>query len=229
MAYDVFLKRGDNTYSRPMFLPNGSEVMNMDILRHILSLLHCNEPNCSGTMVLHKLPKTYGLQSYFILHCVRCHSIVAEFSSSAHVGETPLEAVNNPNMNARRPNEVDSRAMLAVHSTSMSWRDFLLVCALMDLPIPGRNLNQRSLEHFQACNIQVSEESMALAASQVRTRETSVASNIPGSYKCDVSFDATWRRRGHYSNQGFGAAIDVCISEFAGMLEVACGKTRIST
>ena len=208
-SFEVYLKKGDITTSRQLYVPHGAEVMNMDILVHVLSLLRCNEPQCPGIMMLHKLPKTNGLQSYFILHCKRCHSVVAEFSSSKHIGETPTEAVNNPQMFTRRPNEVNTRALLAVHTTSTSWRDFLLICALMDLPVPGRNLQKRELQNFQSVTDQVSQESMTLAAAQVRSREKSVISNIPGAYRCDVSFDATWHRRGHYSNQGFGAAIDI--------------------
>ena len=206
---DIILKRGDKSLHRQMYVPHGSEVINMDILGHVISLLHCNERDCPGTLKLHKLPLTNGLQSYFILHCVRCHSVVAEFPSSLHLGETPQEPVNNPKMLSRRPNEIYSRALLAVHTTSMSWRDFLLVCALMDLPVPGRNLNQRSLEQFKDCATLVAQESMAIAAEQVRSRENTLPSNIRGALKCDVSFDATWHRRGHYSNQGFGAAIDI--------------------
>ena len=160
-------------------------------------------------MILHKLPKPNGLQSYFVLHCLLCHRVVAEYSSSPHIGDTPEESVNNPLMNWRIPSEVNSLALVAVHSTSLRWRDFLLVCALMDLPVTGRNLNKPVLEHFQSCTTQVTNESMALAADQVPTRETAIASNIPGAYKCNVSFDSTWYRRGHYSNQGFLAAIDI--------------------
>ena len=206
---DILLKKGDKTYNRQLYVPHGSEVMNMDILCHVLSFLHFNEPDCKGTIKLHKLPRNSGLLSYFILHCTRCHTVVAEFPSSLHLGETPGEAVNNPKMSLRRPNEVNSRALLAVHTSSMSWRDFLLVCALMDLPIPGRNMDKRSLQQLEDSTNEVSQESMALAAEQVRSRENTLTSNIPGAFKCDVSFDATWHRRGHYSNQGFGAAIDI--------------------
>ena len=78
----------------------------------------------------------------------------------------------------------------------------------MDLPVHGHNISKRALENMRSFTSQVVEESMSLAAEVVRTRDTAVLSNIPGAYKCDVSFDATWHRRGHYSNQGFGAAID---------------------
>ena len=50
---------------------------------------------------------------------------------------------------------------------------------------------------------------MSLAAAEVNSRDNAVPSSIPVTSKCDVSFDATWHRRGHYSNQSFGAAIDV--------------------
>ena len=103
---------------------------------------------------------------------------------------------------------MNSRALLAVH-TSMNWRDFLLACALMDLPVPGHNSNKRSLEQFQHNVTEVSQESMNLAAAEARSRENTEQSNIPGAFRCEVSIDATWHRRGHYSNQGFGAAIDI--------------------
>ena len=206
---EVFLKHGEKETSRLMYVPHGAEIMNLDILSHVFSLLHCDDPNCTGTMKLHKLPKSVGLQSYFILHCIRCHLVVAEFSSSLHIGETPPEAVNIPQMNLRKTNEVNSRAMLAVHSTSLSWRDFLLVCSIMDLSVPGHNMKQRALDHFKSSTTEVSQKSMSFAAREVRSRQNSVESNIPGAFKCDVSFDATWHRRGHYSNQGFGAAIDI--------------------
>ena len=52
------------------------------------------------------------------------------------------------------------RALVAVHATSMSWRDYLLVCALMNLPVPGRNATKRSLEKLVSCTSQVAQESM---------------------------------------------------------------------
>ena len=206
---NVLLRKGDQTTSRAMYVPHGSEIMNMDILCRVISLIRCNDSSCTGNLRLHKLQRHNGLQSFFVLHCVRCHIVVAEFSSSLHIGESPQEAVNNPPTKGFRQTEVNSRSLVAVHSTSMSWRDFLLLCAVMDLPVPGRNLNQRSLEYFASSTAQVTQDSMSLAAAKVRQRESAVESKIPGAFKCDVSFDATWHKRGHYSNQGFGAAIDI--------------------
>ena len=205
---DVLIKQDGVATTRSMYVPHGMEMINMDILCKVLSLLRCKDPCCSGSMQLHKHPRTDGLQSYFILHCNRCHSLVAQFSSSLHIGESPAEAVNNQLMTKRCAAEINSRALVAMHSTAMSWRDFLLLCALMDLPVPGRNLNKRTLENLKSCTSQVVEKSMSAAAERVRKRDTTLLSNIPGAYRCDVSFDATWHRRGHYSNQGFGAVID---------------------
>ena len=117
--------------------------------------------------------------------------------------------MNCPPTKASRPSEVNSRTMLAVHSTSISWQDFLLKCAVMEIPAPGRNMDKRSLSSFTSSAVNVSQDSMSLAAAQVRNRKTTTESNIPGAFRCDVSFDATWHRRGHYSNQGFCAAIDI--------------------
>ena len=208
VCHDILIKRGEDLKTRSMFVPHGTEIMNMDVLCHVISLLRCNEAECWGSMQLHKLPRSEGLQSHFILHCIRCHTVVAEFASSLCVGESPKEAINNPMAYMRRPAEVNTRATFAVHCTSLSWRDFRLLCALMDLPVPNKDLNKRALESVKACATQVSQESMSLAALDVRSRENAVPSKVPGAMNCDVSFDASWHRRGHYSNQGFAAAID---------------------
>ena len=53
----------------------------------------------------------------------------------------------------------------------------------MDLPVPGRNLNQHSLTSFTSTTAKVTLESITLAAAQVRSRETTIeASIIPGAY-----------------------------------------------
>ena len=160
--HKVNIRTGEKTTSREMYTPHGSELINMDILCNVISLLRSNETGCWGSLILHKLPQTNGLLSNFIIHCIRCHVVVAEFSSSLRIGETPQEAINNPYIKRHTETEVNSRTLLAVHSTSMSWRDFLLVCALMDLPVPGRNLNKVSLEYFTPTTAKVSQESMSL-------------------------------------------------------------------
>ena len=48
---------------------------------------------------------------------------------------------------------------------------------------------------------------MSLAAKKVRS--FSPISNIPDCGNCSVSFHGSWHTRGHYSNQGFCAAIEI--------------------
>ena len=48
---------------------------------------------------------------------------------------------------------------------------------------------------------------MSMTAKEVRAKAES--SNIPGCKVCAVSFDGSWHRRGHFSNQGFAGAIEV--------------------
>ena len=109
---------------------------------------------------------------------------------------------------SHRPSEINLRANLALHTTSYSWQDFRLACALMDLPVPQKNLNKRAIALFSEVTSKVSAIAMDLAAEEVRCRLDSEPSVIDGATRCHVSYDASWHRRGHYSNQGFGAAID---------------------
>ena len=72
----------------------------------------------------------------------------------------------------------------------------------------------------------VASRAMDLAAAEVRTRQDSEPSLIAGAKRCHVSYDASWHRRGHYSNQGFGAAIDSTsgkVLDFS-MCQRVCGK-----
>ena len=148
---DILIKRGEDLITWSLFVPHGAEVMNMDILRHVFSLLRCNEAGCWGILRLHKLPRSKVLQSHFILHCVRCHTVVAEFCSSLLIVGSPKESINNPKADIRRPAGVNTRSTLAVHCASLSWRDFRLVCGLMDLPVPNKDLNKRTLESVTSC------------------------------------------------------------------------------
>ena len=207
-TYPVHIKEGDVTSVKDLLIPHGSQVMDMEILSNVFQMLRCPDRDCTGTLQLHKYPLSYGLQSYYVLHCIRCHEAVARFSSSPHLNETSEQAVNNPKMFERRPSQINTRALIALHVTSLSWQDFRLTCNLLDLPIPGHNLGQKALDKLCLTVDSVVGETMNLAVKEVRQRLDMVDSNIPGALRCHVSFDASWHRRGHYSNQGFGAAID---------------------
>ena len=182
--------------------------MNMDILNSVFHLIRCQAPCCFGSLQMHKYPYTVGLQSYLVLHCDRCHLIVARFPTTLHLCETSNEAVNNPHMISKRPCEINNRFLLALHRTSSSWEDLRLTFALLDLAVPQKNLNKRAMKTFEEVTSKISATAMDLAADEVRCRLDAVHSVIEPCVRCDVSFDASWHRRGHYSNQGFGAAID---------------------
>ena len=49
---------------------------------------------------------------------------------------------------------------------------------------------------------------MKIAGQQAYSQANPVSESVSGLRECAVSFDASWHRRGHYSNQGFSAAID---------------------
>ena len=70
---------------------------------------------------------------------------------------------------------------------------------------------------------------MDIAASEVRNRTGTEPSVIDGAKRCHVSYDASWHRRGHYSNQGFGAAIDSTSGKVLdyGLLQRVCLKCAV--
>ena len=124
--------------------------------------------------------------------------------------------MNNKSVLVRGKNEVNTRAIVGVHSTSASWQDFRLLCCIMDLPIPSEAIHRAKVHKFVETTNTVVARSMKLSADNVYLQSSSLPSIIPGAINCTVSFDASWHRRGHYSNQGFAAVID---SEFGKVLD----------
>ena len=91
---------------------------------------------------------------------------------------------------------------MAVHTTSASWEDFRLTCSLLDVKAPGRNMSQTQLTKFKKASLDVATESMRIAGKQSYELATPVIASDSGLRDCPASFDASWHRRGHYSNQG---------------------------
>ena len=97
---------------------------------------------------------------------------------------------------------------MAVHTTSSSWKDFRLTCSLLDMKPPQRDMSKTQLTKFMTASLSVAKESMKIAGQQAYSQANPVSESVSGLRECAVSFDASWHRRGHYSNQGFSAAID---------------------
>ena len=72
--------------------------------------------------------------------------------------------VKNPKVLQWRPSQINTRALLTVHMTSLSWQDFSLTCALMELPIPGHDLSQKALDKHSLTVESVVGETMNLVA-----------------------------------------------------------------
>ena len=190
---------------RDLYVPHGAQIIDIDILSMVFSLLRCTEVHCSGKLNLYQYAFRDGLQSYLLLKCSRCHLVLAEFPTSCPVGMKPNEAVNDPQMLCREKSEVNVRALLAVHCTSMSSSDFRLTCNLLDIQ---NTWHRKSLlAQLVHSTDKICQQSMSITAKEVRAKAESF--NIPGCKVCAVSFDGSWHRRGHFSNQGFAGAIEV--------------------
>ena len=156
-----------------------------------------------------------GLQKFLLIKCDRCHIIAAEFPASLPIGLSPDVCVNNKSLRVRGQSELNLRSLLAVHSTSQSWEDFRLTCSL-DLDVPTAAMSQRHLNLFLESTQAVVSKSMKGSGQNVHCSLQSDTSLPVHLRNCTVSFDASWHRRGHFSNQGFAAAID---SEFGKVLD----------
>ena len=203
----IKLRKEETHLFRDLLISHGSQIIDMDLLSMVFSLLRCTEPKCTGPLKLYQYAFRDGLQSYLLLKCSYCHLVIAQFPTSLPIDMQPTEAVNDPQMLSRRKSEVNVRALLAVHCTSLSWNDFLLSCNLLGIQNTWKRMNKVSLLKLVESANTICQQSMSMSAKLVR--DTADTSNIPDCKNCTVSYDGSWHQRGHYSNQGFAAAIEV--------------------
>ena len=147
---------------RDLYVPHGSQIIDIDILSTVFSLLRCTEAHCTGKLNLYQYAFRDGLQSYLLLKCSRCHLVLAEFPTSCPVGMKPNEAVNDPQMLCRKKSEVNVRALLAAHCTSMSWSDFRLSCNLLDIQNTWHRMSKSLLAQLVLSTDKICQQSMSM-------------------------------------------------------------------
>ena len=207
-TYPIKIVSGEKTSLREMSVPAGNAICNMEIMSLVFGMLNCTDRSCYGRLRLYQSLFEDGLQSFMLLKCTHCHQVVAEFPTTLPIGVSPLDTINNKSLCVKGKSEINQRALIAVHTTSSSWEDFRLTCSLLDVKVPNRDMSKSQLTKFTKASIDVASESMKIAGRQAYSQATPVADSPSGLRECAVSFDASWHRRGHYSNQGFAAAID---------------------
>ena len=206
-SYLVKTSDGGKTEEQELLVPRGNQIFNLEILASVFTLLICPDRSCNGRPRLHQHTSRDGLQRFFLLKCYLCHTIIADFPASLPIGASPDKCVNN---SAHRTghSEINARAVIAVHSTAASWEDFRLTCSIMDLDVPSERMPRHTLSNFVAASKSVVERSMTFSGKKVYSNSEPSSMVVPGTRECVVSFDASWHKRGHFSNQGFAAAID---------------------
>ena len=71
---------------RDPYVPHGSQIIDIDILSTICSLLRCTEAHCTSSKLnMYQYAFRDGLQSYLLLKCSRCQLVLAEFTTSGPV------------------------------------------------------------------------------------------------------------------------------------------------
>ena len=207
-VYTVKTSEGGKMQEQELLVPRGNQIFNLEILSNVFSLLVCPDKSCNGRPRLHQHTSLDGLQRFFLLKCYYCHQIIAEFPASLPIGVSPDQCINDKRALRFGHSEINARALMAVHSTSSSWEDFRLTCSILDLHVPSERMSRKSLNLFVSASKAVVERSMNISGQKVFSISEPSTMVVPGTRECIVSFDASWHRRGHFSNQGFAAAID---------------------
>ena len=202
-TFNILLVSEGKESKQELAIPSGNSICNMEILSLVFSLLNCTDKLCSGRAKLYERLLTDGLQHFYLLKCSHCHRILTEFPASLPIGVTAVDSINNRAIRVKGNIEINQRSLLAVHTTSSSWEDFRLTCSLLDIKPPTQKLSKSSLDKVMGASKAVVMRSMQYAGDHAYSESLSINTSLPGTRECTVSFDASWHRRGHFSNQGF--------------------------
>ena len=200
---------GDGASSRGSYTPaQGLRLMNADVLGEVFGKLFCPLSSCKGRKLkLYESTLKNGMQTSFVVFCSYCGHIVTRFCSSRHVDQ-PVSHNVGLSFIARDRSEVNIRAMLGVHTTSLTWRGFRKFANIMDLPTPTTVMRRSEQARFAEIVLAEVDESMRKWSKFIADSEDAVQSVRPGCVDIAVSFDGSWKQRGHYSNVGFAAVIE---------------------
>ena len=209
--------------------PTGMRILDMGILAEVFSTFRCNE--CNGTLVLYEEEWKHGWQTFFRVKCQRCHSEHATFPSSRSLDIPSHHTCVNVPFTSVDMNEVTMRSVLATHSTGMSWRDLHKIATIFDMPPPVQAMPPRYAIRLETVTKSAVKVSMLEAANQLHKKVDSEPSPEPKAVNVPISFDSSWKTRGHYSNIGFGAAISTSTKKVLDyeILSRICEKCSIWT
>ena len=207
-TYQVKTGSGDKSTTQDLTIPTGNIICNLEILSLVFTQLNCIDRSCSGGPKLCERRIQDGLQKFLLIKCTHCYIVVAEFPATLPVGVTALDSIHNNSVRVKGQSEINKRALMAVHTTSASWEDFRLMCTIFDLNPPDKNMSKSQLSRFMSASTTLAKRSMKFAGEQAYSHAAAVGDSPTGLRECAVSFEASWHRRGHYSNQGFAAAIE---------------------
>ena len=164
-------------------------ICNLEILSLVFGQLNCTDRSCYGRLRLYEIPLDDGLQNFLLLKCTHCHKLVAEFPASLPIGVSAIASINDKSMITKGKSEINQIALMAVHTTSASWKDFRLTCSLLDVKPPGRNMSRTQLTKFMKASLDVAHESMKIVGKKANDVATPVIASDSGLRDCPVSFD----------------------------------------
>ena len=193
--------------------------MSLPILAEVFSLLNCPDKKCRGRVHLYEHIMQDGLQKFLLIKFRICHLLVAEFPASLPNGIPADACVNNKSVRVRGQSELNIRSLIAVHSTSQSWEEFRLSCSVLDVNVPTATMSRTHMIRFVQATRNVVCASIKASGQIVHSVLPSEPSLPITLRNCTVSFDASWHRRGHFSNQGFAAVIE---SESGKVWTISC-------
>ena len=161
-SYQIKIGSGSESTTQEVTIPTGNSICSLEILSLVFSQLNCIDRACYGRLRLYERHLQDGLQRFLLLKCTHCHSVVAEFPTTLPLGISALDSINNKSVRVKGKSEINQRALMAVHTTSASWEDFRLMCSLLDLKPPWKDMSRTQLNKFMGASVSLAKRSMKL-------------------------------------------------------------------
>lgn len=181
----------DSDHAAPYLL------MHLDILNAIMGALCCKA--CHGPATIVRGDRDYGLAVKVLVQCERCGEIANEWTSP--------RANGTKTCNPFEVNLLASRAMVATGNGQTKMNDIFATMGISHRGMHHKTFQRHLKNTLAPAATRAAESAMSECAEKVRTIYDDLCFGHRGNIA--VSYDGTWKTRGHSSHIGVGTVIEL--------------------
>jgi hypothetical protein len=179
-------------------------------INKLLSSLQC--PDCGERLLKFVTEKQMGFASEMILSCTGCNETIKKCYSSPRCLEKNADGTFTPGKHGHGNYEINLLLVFLMHELGLGFAAIKKTCSILGIPCMADSTYEELSKYVGSCTIQECKSAMQEAVQIVKTKYSDLPGAAPDAENIsdiDVSYDASWQKRGYSSHHGLGLIIDL--------------------